>query len=70
MDRSDEITRSITNATTHAPATCLAPGCPCRDARIVSRRRASFFAFLARERGETASRVVRPQPGWRLPDPG
>ena len=68
MDRSDKISPSPIKATTHAPAACLAPGCACRDVRIVSRRRASFFAFIARERGETATRVIRPQPGWRLPD--
>jgi hypothetical protein len=46
---------------------CLAEGCPCRDARIVLRRRAAFFADLAARRGETATRVIAPDPGWVLP---
>jgi hypothetical protein len=46
---------------------CLVPGCPCKDARIVSRRRAQFFADLARAKGETARRVIRPEPDWVLP---
>ena len=46
---------------------CLVEGCPCRDARIVSHRRARFFAHLAEVNGETAQRVIRPQPGWELP---
>lgn len=46
---------------------CLAAGCGCMDARIVSPRRARFHAHLARARGETADRVVAPEPGWRLP---
>lgn len=45
---------------------CLAPGCGCMDARIVSLRRARFHAYLARSRGETADRVIAPDPGWRL----
>ncbi len=48
-------------------AVCLVEGCTCRDARIVSRRRASFFADLARTKGETARRVIHPEPGWTLP---
>ena len=46
---------------------CLVEGCPCRDARIVSHRRARFFAHLAEVNGETAQRVIRPEPGWELP---
>jgi hypothetical protein len=46
---------------------CLAEGCPCRDARIVSHRRARFFAHLAETHGETANRVIVPEPGWELP---
>lgn len=46
---------------------CLVAGCPCKDARIVSRRRAAFFATLAREHGETADRAVAPEAGWRIP---
>ena len=45
---------------------CLVAGCPCKDARIVSHRRAAFFASWATTRGETADRVVAPDPGWRF----
>ena len=48
---------------------CLVAGCPCKDARIVSLRRAAFFADLARRAGETANRVIAPDAGWRLPAP-
>lgn len=48
-------------------SSCLLVGCPCRDARILSHRRARFYAHLARLNGETARRVVRPEPGWKLP---
>jgi hypothetical protein len=50
-----------------SPSRCLIEGCPCRDARIVSHRRARFFAHLADRRGETALRVIQPEPGWELP---
>ena len=46
---------------------CLQAGCPCRDARIVSHRKASFFAAIARRAGETADRVIAPDPDWTLP---
>jgi hypothetical protein len=46
---------------------CLVEGCPCQDARIVSHRRARFFAHLAVESGETAQRVVLPEPDWTIP---
>jgi hypothetical protein len=46
---------------------CLVAGCTCKDARIVSARRARFFAALARSNGETAWRVIAPDPGWVLP---
>jgi hypothetical protein len=53
---------------------CLVAGCPCKDARIVSHRRAAFFSALARRNGETADRVIAPDPAWLLPlvaaDPG
>lgn len=51
---------------------CLVDGCQCRDARIVSHRRAKFYAHLAAAHGETADRVVAPEPGWELPplEPG
>lgn len=45
---------------------CLAAGCGCMDTRIVSPRRARFHAYLARASGETADRVIAPDPGWRL----
>ena len=43
---------------------CLVTGCPCKDARIVSRRRAAFFAAIARTAGQTADRVVPVDPSW------
>ena len=46
---------------------CLVPGCGCRDARVLSRRRAAFFAALARSTGETADRIVEVEASWRLP---
>jgi hypothetical protein len=46
---------------------CLVEGCPCRDARIVSHRRARFFAHLALENGETAQRVVAAEDDWAIP---
>ena len=46
---------------------CLVEGCPCKDARIVSKRRAAFFAVRAREHGETADRAVAPEAEWRIP---
>lgn len=48
-------------------AACLVPGCSCKDARIVSHRRAAFFAAVARTHGETADRMIGPDPEWRLP---
>ena len=39
----------------------------CRDARIVSYRRAAFYAAVARGSGETADRVVPAESGWRIP---
>lgn len=45
---------------------CLVEGCTCKDARIVSYRRAAFFASWAKDRGETADRVIDPDPTWRL----
>jgi hypothetical protein len=49
------------------PRGCLVEGCPCKDARIVSRRRTAFFAAWARDHGETADRNVAPDLEWRLP---
>lgn len=51
---------------------CLVEGCPCKDARIVSPRRAAFFAAIARRTGETADRVVPAEASWSFdwPIPG
>ena len=46
---------------------CLVSGCTCMDVRIVSPRRARFYAQLADRRGQTAQRVIASDPGWRLP---
>ena len=45
---------------------CRTDGCTCEDRRIVSRRRAAFFATIALQRGETADRRIAPQRGWRI----
>jgi hypothetical protein len=47
----------------------LVAGCPCKDARIVSHRRAAFFAAVARQTGQTADRVIAADPTWRIPAP-
>ena len=47
---------------------CLVAGCPCKDPRIVSHRRAAFFAAVARDHGETADRIVAPDPTWQIPN--
>lgn len=52
------------DASTGSRLGCLVDGCPCKDARIVSRRRAAFFAAVARHAGETADRVIAPDPDW------
>jgi len=44
---------------------CLVAECPCQDARIVSPRRAAFFAVWAETHGETANRSIEPDPEWR-----
>jgi hypothetical protein len=46
---------------------CLVAGCPCKDPRIVSHRRAAFFAAVALEHGETANRTVAADPEWQIP---
>jgi hypothetical protein len=58
---------SATTVSTSTTRGCLVAGCPCRDARIVSRRQAAFFAAIARRTGETADRVIAPEPGWTIP---
>ncbi len=63
MNRDDETNGQ--SATSRRP--CLVDGCTCKDARIVSRRRAAYFAARASETGQTANRVIRGEPGWNLP---
>jgi hypothetical protein len=46
---------------------CLISGCSCKDSRIVSHRRAAFFAAMAERSGQTADRVVGVEPSWRIP---
>jgi hypothetical protein len=53
--------------TTTAPRPCLVDGCPCKDARVVSTRRAAFYGARALANGETARRVIAVEPGWKLP---
>jgi hypothetical protein len=65
MDTNDLIAGH--GAKREARSGCLAEGCPCRDARIVSHRRAKFFAHLAMVNGETAQRVVAPEADWAIP---
>lgn len=43
---------------------CLVEGCSCKDARIVSFRRAAFWADLARRTGATADRVIAREVEW------
>ena len=65
MDVSD--TKPTEGAGPSRPSRCLAAGCPCRDARIVSHRRARFFHHLAVVNGETADRVIVADPDWMIP---
>ena len=58
---------AILIAETGRAGACLVAGCPCKDARIVSIRRAAFFAAVARRSGETADRRIAPEPGWTIP---
>ena len=47
---------------------CLVAGCTCKDARIVSHRRAAFFAAVARQtRARPPIVVIAPEPGWHDP---
>jgi len=46
---------------------CLVAACTCKDARTLCHRRAAFFAAVARQTGQTADRVIAPEPDWRLP---
>jgi hypothetical protein len=45
---------------------CLVDGCSCKDARIVSRRQAAYFAARARLAGQTADRSIPVEAGWSL----
>ena len=62
--RTGEVFDLVVPSGTHG---CLVAVCPCKDARIVSHRRAAFFAAVARQTGETADRVIAPDPAWRIP---
>jgi hypothetical protein len=66
MDPNDILASDAPTGPARRPG-CLIAGCPCRDARIVSHRRARFYAHLALVSGETARRVIPPDPTWRLP---
>src|SRR3954451_24607021 len=46
---------------------CIVGGCTCKDSRIVSHRRAGFFAATARRSGETANRFLEPEAEWSIP---
>ena len=68
MDRTLETTAPVpSSGPTHRDRACLVDGCACKDPRIVSMRRARFFASLAEVRGETADRVIAPDADWTLP---
>ena len=69
MFHPDQITFDVPVATVVPTRTgaCLVAGCTCKDARIVSHRRAAFFAAVARRTGETADRVIPADPSWLLP---
>jgi hypothetical protein len=45
---------------------CLVDGCSCKDARIVSRRRAAYFAARARLAGQTADRAIAAEAEWSV----
>jgi hypothetical protein len=62
MNRPDETTDQP--QTSRRP--CLVDGCSCKDARIVSRRRAAYFAARARLTGQTADRIVAREPEWSI----
>ena len=66
-DRAMDSPQVSHQATERGRRGCLVEGCPCKDARIVSKRRAAFFAVWAEQHGETANRLISPELGWRLP---
>lgn len=65
MDISE--TRPRSGSGPSRPSRCLAHDCPCQDVRIVSHRRARFFAHLAVANGETAARVIAAELDWQIP---
>jgi hypothetical protein len=65
MNGLDDTTTTAT--TTPTRRACLVAGCACKDARIVSHRRAAYFAVVARSNGQTANRIVAVEADWRLP---
>jgi len=67
MDGTQESRQEPRQESTSRRQPCLNPGCPCKDPRIVSRRKAAYFAAQARVNGQTADRVIAPQRGWRIP---
>jgi hypothetical protein len=67
MDDSRGFTQVLDRPAMRPRPACLVAGCPCKDARIVSHRRAAFFAAEARRHGETADRRIEPDPSWAIP---
>lgn len=69
MFHPDELSSTAGVATVNPTRTgaCLVAGCPCKDARFVSHRRAAFFAAIAVRTGETADRIIAVDPTWQLP---
>jgi hypothetical protein len=69
MFHPDQLSSPVVVATIAPTRTgaCLVAGCPCKDARFVSHRRAAFFAAMARRTGETADRIIAVDPAWLLP---
>jgi hypothetical protein len=57
----------VESTETRLRGSCLISGCSCKDSRIVSYRRAAFFAAMALRSGQTANRVVGVEPEWRIP---
>jgi hypothetical protein len=57
----------IETTETRVRGACLINGCTCKDSRIVSHRRAAFFAAMARRSDQTADRVVAVELEWRIP---
>ena len=65
MQARDSSDVEVTGATVRGA--CLVDGCGCKDPRIVSRRRAAFFAAMAGRSGQTAQRVIAAEADWRIP---